>query len=582
MEEILRKAIQEALTATGAPDTMFAVEWPADLSHGDYATNAAMAGFASTTKTSQQCVEEVAGHDLSKKTHLENFSLTTNFGSAKTSKEYAELLAESLRKSLADWVEKIEVAGPGFINFTLARPVITGMVKEAGEQGRDWGRVSLTEGQTYSIEFSCPNPFKEMHIGHLMSTVIGEALARTIEHGGAKVVRDSYGGDVGPHVAKALWGLRDKGITEPANAKEIGDAYAHGARAYEASDETKGAIDELNRAIYAGEDRELMELWRKGRELSLEAFQELYKRLDTHFDYFFFESETAQSGLDLVRGGLTKGVFKESEGAVIYEGERKGLHTLVFITSKGTPTYEAKEVGLAFLVEERVLSDVRYILTAAEQVGHFAVVKAALEELAPLVGAKTSHVPHGFLRLTSGKMSSREGNVITAAALIQEVIEKAREKNEDPLIAEAVALGAIKYMILRQASGGDILFNMEKSLSLEGESGPYLQYALVRAKKILSYASEGELGDSVPDAPYTVERLILRFPEVVAHAVAERAPHHIAQYLTKLAGAWNSFYATEQVLGSPEEAYKQKVAKAFATTMENGLHLLAIPTPDRM
>lgn len=549
MEETLRKAIQEALDAVGAPGAVFAVEWPGDLSHGDYATNAALAAAKLVGKSPIALAEE---------------------------------LVETLRTSLGDRVEKIEVAGPGFINFTLAHPVISGMVKEAGELGGDWGRGSFTEGHTYSIEYSCPNPFKEMHIGHLMSTVIGEALARTIEQGGAKVVRDSYGGDVGPHVAKALWGLRDKGITDPDSAKEIGEAYAHGSRAYEESDETKGEIDELNRAIYEGTDMELMELWRRGRDTSITAFRELYKRLDTHFDYFFFESETATSGLELVRDGVARGIFTESDGAVIYEGEKKGLHTLVFITSKGTPTYEAKEVGLAFLVEQRVPSDVRYILTAAEQVGHFAVVKAALEELAPLVGAKTSHVPHGFLRLTSGKMSSREGNVITATELINEVMQKASEKNEDPLIAEAVALAAVKYMILRQASGGDIIFDMEKSLSLEGESGPYLQYALVRAKKILSYASAGEVGDAVPDAPYVIERLIIRFPEVVAHAIAERAPHHIAQYLTKLAGAWNSFYVSEQVLGSAEEAYKQQVAKAFATTMENGLRVLAIPTPDRM
>jgi arginyl-tRNA synthetase len=475
-----------------------------------------------------------------------------------------------------------KVAGPGFINVTLARPVITGMVHEAGELGGDWGKDALLEGTTYSVEYSCPNPFKEMHIGHLMSTVIGEALARVIENAGAKVVRDSYGGDVGPHVAKALWSLREKEITEPTSAEEIGEAYAHGAAAYENSEKAKAEIDELNQAIYAGTDRELMELWRKGRELSIEAFQELYARLDTHFDYFLFESETATPGLELVRDGVEKGVFKESEGAVIYEGEKKGLHTLVFITSKGTPTYEAKEVGLALLVEERIPNDTRYILTAAEQVGHFAVVKAALEDLAPLVGVKTFHVPHGFLRLTSGKMSSREGNVITARELMGDVMERAAEKNDDPLIAEQVAIGAIKYMILRSAPGSDIVFDPEKSLSLDGDSGPYLQYALVRAKKILSYATGEGVGDEMPTEPYSIERLIIHFPEVCAEALAEKAPHKITQYLTRLAGEWNSFYASEQVLGSPEEAYKQRVARAFATTMENGLRILAIPAPEQM
>lgn len=549
MEDRLRQAIGIALAKAGAADAHFAVEWPADMAHGDYATNAALAAAKMTGRSPRELADE---------------------------------LAATLREELAGSVERIEVAGPGFINFTLRREVISGIVKEAAELGSEWGKDDALSGKTYSIEYSCPNPFKEMHIGHLMSTVIGEALARTVENGGAKVVRDSYGGDVGPHVAKALWGLKEKGITEPADAKEIGDAYAHGARAYEESGKAKAEIDALNIALYEGKDPELMELWRKGKEVSLEAFRELYRRLDTHFDYYFFESETAVPGLELVQDGVEKGVFKESDGAVIYDGEKKGLHTLVFITSKGTPTYEAKELGLALLAEERIASDERYILTAAEQVGHFAVVKAALEDLAPLVGAKTHHFPHGFLRLTTGKMASRTGNVITAERLIADVMAKANEKNDDPLIAEQVALGAIKYMMLRQAAGGDIVFDIDKSLSLEGDTGPYLQYALVRAKKLLSYAPEALADAEAPAQLFEIERLIVRYPEVCAEAVRELAPHKIAQYLTKLASAWNSFYASEQVLGSEGESYKLILAKAFMTTMENGLSQLSIPTPEKM
>src|SRR6185437_8664294 len=222
-------------------------------------------------------------------------------------------------------------------------------------------------------------------------------------------------------------------------------------------------IDALNRAIYAGTDAELMEIWRKGRDVALESFREIYKILGTAFDYYFFESETAGPGLEIVRDGLEKGIFEESDGAVIYRGEKKGLHTLVFITSQGTPTYEAKEIGLAFLKEERTPSDLVYILTAAEQIGHFQVVHAALEDIAPLLGAKTHHMPHGFLRLTTGKMSSREGNIVSAAGFLEDVMKLAAEKNPDPLIAQQVAVGAVKYMILRQSPGADIIFDPEKS-----------------------------------------------------------------------------------------------------------------------
>ncbi|MGH7175290.1 MAG: arginine--tRNA ligase, partial [Minisyncoccia bacterium] len=341
-------------------------------------------------------------------------------------------------------------------------------------------------------------------------------------------------------------------------------------------------IDALNQAIYAGSDEALMDLWHRGREISMEEFRRIWKLLGTHFDYEFFDSDTTESGLRVVRDGLAKGIFKESDGAIIYDGESKGVHTMVFITSHATPTYEAKDIGLAFLKEERVPSDEIIILTGSEQVGRFATVLAALAELAPKVAKKMRHVTTGFLRLTSGKMSSREGNVITAAGLIRDMIEKASEKNPDPLIAEQVAIGAVKYMILRQAPGSDIIFDPERSLSLEGDSGPYLQYALVRAAKILSYSSEGAGGSAEPLEPYAIERLIIHYPEVAARAARALAPNLLVNYLSELAGAWNSFYASEQVLGSPEETYKMRLTRAFAATMGNGLGLLAIPAPEQM
>jgi arginyl-tRNA synthetase len=381
-----------------------------------------------------------------------------------------------------------------------------------------------------------------------------------------------------------MWGLRKNGITDPQTSSELSSSYVVGNTAYEGSPEAKAEIDTLNQAIYAGKDEALMEEWRKGRMIALEAFEKIYQILGTHFDYYFFESETSEPGMRIVRDGLNKGIFEESEGAVIYRGEKKGLHTLVFITSKGTPTYEAKDVGLAFLKEERVQTDRSIIMTGTEQIGHFQVFLAALSEIAPKLAEKTKHVPHGLLSLSTGKMASRKGNVITAAGLIEDIIKKASEKNEDPLIAEQVAIGAIKYMVLRQAPGSNIIFDPEKSLSLEGDSGPYLQYALVRAKSVLAQAREK--GDApaapAPASPYSLERVILHFPEVVARAASELAPNILTTYLTELAAAWNSFYAQERIIGGDHEAHKLMLARAFINTMTNGLTLLGIPTPERM
>lgn len=548
MEDRIRTAVETALVEAGAEGVSFAVEWPADMAHGDYAVNAALA----------------AAKQL-----------------GKSPREVAELLIPKLRDALGADASSIEIAGPGFINIRLSSSAVTHALHAATSD--TWGKRAANAGKRVAVEYSCPNPFKEMHIGHLMSTVIGEAVARSIENSGATVIRDSYGGDVGPHVAKALWALRKDGVTDVANASEVDAAYARGAKAYEASEEAKAEVDALNQEIYKGENAELMDLWRKCREVCLEAFRKIYAVLGTTFDYYFFESEVTPLGMEVVNDALAKGIFEKSDGAVIYPGEKKGLHTLVFITSRGTPTYEAKDIGLAFYKEERIANDEVIIETGAEQVGHFKVFLAALSEIAPLIAAKMSHISHGLMTLTTGKMSSRLGNTITATGLLNEVIESAREKNPDPLIAQQVGVAAVKYMILRQAAGGAIVFDPEKSLSLEGDSGPYLQYAYVRAKTVLEKAGDAVKGvGDAPETPYLLERLIIRFPEVAARAERERAPHHIAQYLTKLAGEWNSFYAAERIIGGESEGHKLMLASAFANTMKQGLSLLGIPVPEKM
>ncbi len=538
----------------------FTIERPVDAAHGDYATNAAL----------------VSAKQL-----------------GQNPRELADELARSLKETLGDKVTSIEVAGPGFVNITLARGVVSLALAEADAQGATWGTDATEVGKRAIIDYANPNPFKEMHIGHLMSAVIGEALTRLKRSRGATVFGSSFGGDVGPHVAKALWGLKKEGVAEISDAQEIGAAYARASAAYETDDSAKKEIDALNVRLYdlvarrhevemSGSDRELLSLWGKGREISMLEFKRLFAIFGTHLDYDFFDSDTVEPGLRVVKDGLAKGIFEESDGAVIYPGEKVGLHTLVFVTSRGTPTYETKDIGLAFLKEERFPSDESIIVTSNEQTGHFKVVLAALAELAPNLAKKTKHVPHGFLRLTSGKMSSREGNVITAAGLLKDVTEHAMKRSPDPLVAEQVAVGAVKYMVLRQSPGSDIIFDPEKSLSLEGDSGPYLQYALVRAKSVLAQAGENAPKADAPAEPYFIERLIMHFPEVAARAERELSPNLLVTYLTELAGEWNAFYAKERIIGGEHEAHKLLIARAFVHTMQNGLTLLGIHTPERL
>lgn len=497
--------------------------------------------------------------------------------------EKAEATAKTLRKALQEEAAKVDVARGGFVNITLSREAVSFALAEADAQGERWGRNEREKGKRVIIEYSNPNPFKEMHIGHLVGTVVGEALSRLIESEGATVARDTFGGDIGPNVAKALWGLQKMGIKEPTTPQEIGEAYTKGSLAYESDENAKKEIDALNQAIYAGTDHTLMELWRTGRDVSMEEFRRLWRILGTRFDFEFFDSDTTDTARRIVHDGLSQGVFKKSDGAIIYDGEAKGVHTMVFLTSHNTPTYEAKDLGLAFLKEERWPSNESIVVTGNEQAGRFKTVLSALSEIAAPLAGKTNHIATGFLRLTSGKMSSREGNTISANELIQSVMKTASEKNPDPLITELVAIGAVKFMILRQAPGSDILFDAAKSLSLEGDSGPYLQYALVRAKSVLAQAhGKAESPNDAPHEPFLIERIMLHFPEIVARAARTRVPNLLVNYLIELAGEWNAFYGKERIIGGIHEAHKLLVTRALAQTLQNGLALLGIPTLEKM
>ena len=430
------------------------------------------------------------------------------------------------------------------------------------------------------VEYTDPNPFKEFHIGHLMSNTIGEAISRLYELSGAEVCRANYQGDVGVHVAKAIWGKQQK------PEFSWGEAYVLGADQYETH---KEEIDLLNKVIYEKTDATVNTLYAAGRAESLERFEVIYKALGTKFDYYFFESEVGPIGFEIVKKHLE--VFEESEGAVIFKGERYGLHTRVFINSKGLPTYEAKELGLVEAKKAKGKFDISLTVTANEISEYFKVVRKAAELIFPDLEGKMLARFHGFLKLTTGKMSSRKGNVITGESLLLDLQDAAQEKMQGRTLhdagktAEQVAVGAIKYAVLKQGSGKDIIFDPEKSLSLEGDSGPYLQYAHTRALSLLRAAKEAGVEAGVQDAPSEageLERALIHYPEVLAHAAQELEPHYITTYLTELASAFNSWYARGRVIGGAHPSYGVLLTQAVEHTLYKGLTALGIPAPEEM
>ena len=560
MKEVIATAIRDALQTLNLEVGDFTIEHPGESEHGDYATNVAMAAA------------QAAGVNP---------------------RELAEKIVAALEGSI-EYVDRIEVAGPGFINFYMTRDFFTTEVARIKECGESWGTNSDWKDKNVIVEYTDPNPFKELHIGHLVPNALGESLARLFMTAGANTKRVTFQGDVGMHVAKAIYGLKQLGHSSEAgfDAAALGAAYAAGATAFEDDESIATEIKALNKMIYERSDEVINELYDYGKEISLQYFEAAYQILGSEFDHNFFESVTGPVGLELVKDNIGT-VFTESDGAVIFKGEDHGLHTRVFVNKEGLPTYEAKDMGLIKCKHDWQPFDLAITVTGTEQTEYFKVTTKASELVQPDLAGRVELVPNGMLRLSEGKMSSRTGNIVRALALIDDVKAAALERMSErgitnpEAVAEQVAVAAIKYTILRIAAGKDIIFDLKQSVSFEGDSGPYLQYTHARICSVLAKAAEaGVEGDisTAPDSIYEVERALYQYPEVLAAALNDRAPHRLVTYLTELASAFNSFYATEKIADSSDlhAPYKVMVANAVKQTLKNGLWILAIEAPESM
>ena len=567
MKQIIEQLIVDGITKLQndsvwskfvVPDVV--VERPKEYSHGDWTTNIAFILAKELKKSPFDIAQELV-------------SVLDNFDTPQLS--------------------NIEVAQPGYINFIFDRSVFTQELKNIIDNGDRYGSNDKLKGKVVTIEYTQPNPFKPFHIGHLMSNTIGESLSRIIAFSGAKVVRANYQGDVGPHVAKALWGLNKLNF-EPTDINKIGEAYAYGHAASEDDENAKKEINVINAAVYAKSDSELMKIYEIGRTKTLERFEEIYEILGTKFDQYYFESETWQIGEKIVREHIGD-IFEESDGAIIFDGEKYGLHKRVFITAEGLPTYEAKELGLAMLKKKRSPSDIYVITTAVEQEEYFKVVQKALELVDPSFVGKIRHVSHGMMQLASGKMSSRSGNVITGESLIEDAqkvaMEKMSERAKDDVVQDtinAIAVAGIKFSILKQHAGKNIVYDADIALSFDGDSGPYLQYTYARCQSVKTKAKENNIEISFENAcnqSVNIEKILAQFGDTVERAEKEYAPHHIANYLLELAHTYNSYYSKNKIVdtNNPERsAYRTAVTVAVAQVIKNGTSLLGIRTPEQM
>lgn len=569
IQDEIHLMLSELVTGLGMPETKVDIDFPADRTRGDVATPVALA------------LSKIVG---------------------KPPREIAESIAEGVRKAGNQYVERVEVAGAGYVNIFLSDEYFHDALRRAINDGERYGRSELFAGKTVLFEYTDPNAFKEFHIGHLMSNTIGEALSRIYAASGAKVMRLCYQSDIGLNVAKAIWGMLQSVTSMPPETAPlaeriafVGRAYVLGSRQYTDDAEAKVEMDVLNKQLFEKSNARANDLYEKGRRWSLEHFEEIYELLGTKFDYNYYESDMAMPGLALVKDGIAKGIFAESEGAIVYKGEEDGLHTRVFVNKFGLPTYEAKELALSQDKVARFPHDLSIVITANEQQEYFKVVLAALKKVDSAAAEKIQHITHGMMRFAEGKMSSRAGNIVTGESLVDEmrstVAERMSNRITDPqvraAIRDAVAVGAVKYSILKQGTGKDIIFDPKQALSLEGDSGPYIQYACVRAGAVVRKA-EGIGATAVPEEwangeISNVDRLVFQFPGIVERAAQERAPHHIVTYLTALASAFNSYYAATPILGSgAQTARRLATAQAASIVLRNGMHMLGMIPLDEM
>lgn len=575
MDIKIQNLIKEALKKLDInSEASFSVEHPADLKMGDFSTNVAMV-FAKESKTNPR--------------------------------ELAERIVGEINTSLPEEVEKIEVAGAGFINFYLSKKFFVNSLNEILEDEK-FGKNNSKDGEIIMIEYTDPNPFKPFHIGHLMSNAIGESLSRLVEYSGAETIRANYQGDVGLHVAKAIYGILQKGMPDVSKsvneqALYIGECYSFASNLYEEDEEIKKEINKINKQVYEKSDEKINEIYMLGRVITLEAFETIYKVLGTKFKHYFFESAMAERGKEIVYKNLSEGlpagrqVFEESNGAIVFHGEKHDpkLHTRVFINSEGLPTYETKEIGLTVTKFEKENPDTSIVITAIEQGEYMRVVAKAISLIHPEYESRMKHITHGMLRFATGKMSSRKGNIITGESLIKDVsdsiLEKVKDRDwdndEKQKVANSVGVGALKFSILRQAIGGDIIYDFEKSISFEGDSGPYLQYSFARANSILEKAKRENIKETTTTDKQEIleiEKILYKFPEIVSRAQDEYSPHYITHYLIELAHNFNNFYGNNQIVNTEdsESPYKLALTVAFTRIMQNGLYLLGIESPERM
>ena len=495
--------------------------------------------------------------------------------------EIAEQIAEKLRGE-ADFAE-VSVAGPGFINIRLSDSALLESLRVRPATRR--------QGQVAVIETNCPNPFKAMHIGHALNSTLADTMANLLAVSGAAVHRVSYHGDVGTHVGKSMWAILREIDRDPAKLDEIppekrnefmSRMYVEGSKAAKESPTARAEIDELAKQSFILDDPIYKQVYETCKQWSYDEIDANVARLgNVPIERRYAESETEELGKALIIE-KTPQVFKKSDGAYIFEGSKYGSFDNVFIGSHGNGLYGAHDMGLIQLKYQDFPNlDLSVTVNGEEQAAYFRGVIAASELAIPELKGKLFNYATGLVKLSTGKMSSRTGEVVTIEWLFNEFAKAIAAHGGDA--SEEIVAGALRYQFLKVKIGSDVVFDINEAVSLTGNTGSYLQYAHARARRILEKSAQTPV---FPQVMYDEDRTLIRklseYRETVEQAAQGLEPHHICAYLFELAQEFNRYYEHHQVIGSDKEAHRIAIVALYADILKAGLAILGISAPNEM
>jgi arginyl-tRNA synthetase len=499
----------------------------------------------------------------------------------KPPRDIAVTLADKLQAT--GEFEKVDVAGPGFINLTLSSEALLDLTKREP--------IPHRAGQTVVIETNNPNPFKAMHIGHAYNAILADTMANLLAVDGARVRRVSYHGDVGTHVGKSMWAiLKETGgdiskleaVPEDERNRFMSKMYATGSRAYKESEEVKKEVDELAKQSFVLDDPTYKAIYDLCAKWSFDGIDRTVAKIgNVPIERRYVESETEAPGKKLIIDH-TPQVFTKSGDAYVFEGSKYGSFDNIYIASNGNGLYGAHDMGLIQLkyADYPDMSE-SYVVTGSDQGVYMKGVIAASELAIPELKGKLKTRTTGVVKLSSGKMSSRDGDVIEIDWLFDEFGKAIKDRGGEP--TDEIVAGALRYQFLKVKIGGDVVFDVTEAVSLTGNTGSYLQYAHARARRILEKI-EGTV--ALPSEVRSEDRPLVRklgeYREIVELATRTLEPHHICNYLFELAQEFNRYYEKNQVIGSEYEAHRAGLVAVYADTLRAGLLILGIAAPDKM